>query len=621
MFPKYPYLDLSDRNLDFLTRAIREMENEVKNFVSLNAVKYANPIQWSIDRQYEKNTIVIDPLTGTAFISVQPVPNGISLTRTLYWTPVFDLSQFVTKAASNFANSYERDITTTATVATGAGDWVVWDSTLYVALTSIHAGDAYVVNGNIKRMTVEDFYDLLMETIRALGDRIDDEIENRQDADSALGGRIDDEIRDRQLADTALGGRIDDEIRDRQDADTAINGKIGNLDNLMTIDKSNLVNAINEVSRFGGIFINVKSFGAVGDGVTNDTAAIQDAIDSIGETNYMLYFPAGTYYITSPLEFPNNSGQIIGVGRMQSTILTGDCTAFEFVGAAGVSISNIGIRCKTQGSSNAIGIKLLNGCLRFKISEMFFYQNYCDIYANSSVTEITIDSITTFNWTRSSVFVGDTGYCGSINVNNSFFKTDHNLVTNGGVEIKFLDVGSFVGNTFITPLSNSVLIEPDTMQTASLLTFTNNCFDTSANGLQLKGNGTVTRIIATSNTIQELSNAGFIITNGNCSYVVINNNDFFNTPYGVNVDGADIDGCDISNNIFACTIVGLRLVGTTKGLKCNTNIFGTSKYGLTLPTGVAVASGVDGVAFGNMFNNVTTDFSNGSTDFTVYNYS
>ena len=90
MFPKYPYLDLSDRNLDFLTKAIREMENEVKNFVSLNAVKYANPIQWSINRQYEKNTIVIDPLTGTAFISVQPVPNGVALTRTQYWTPVFD---------------------------------------------------------------------------------------------------------------------------------------------------------------------------------------------------------------------------------------------------------------------------------------------------------------------------------------------------------------------------------------------------------------------------------------------------------------------------------------------------------------------------------------------------
>lgn len=303
MFPKYPYIDLSDRNLDFLTKAIREMENEVKNFVSLNAVKYANPIQWSINRQYEKNTIVMDPLTGTAFISVQPVPNGVSLTRTQYWTPVFDLSQFVTKAAINFANTYERDITTTATTATGAGDWVVWNSTLYVALTSIHEGDAYVVNGNIKRMTVEDFYDLLMETIRALDDRIDDEIQNRQDADSALGDRID--------------GRIDDEIRDREDADTALSERVGNLTDLTTVNKSSIVNAINEIntevialSNITVPIIDVTEYGVVGDGVTDDSATIQTLInDYAGKAT--LYFPANKVYSCAAVFIKSNTHLII----------------------------------------------------------------------------------------------------------------------------------------------------------------------------------------------------------------------------------------------------------------------------------------------------------------------
>lgn len=279
MFPKYPYLDLSDRNLDFLTKAIREMEDEVKNFVSLNSVKYANPIQWSINRQYEKNTIVIDPMTGTAFISVQPVPNGVALTRTQYWTPVFDLSQFVTKAASNFANTYERDITTTATMPTGAGDWLVWDSTLYVALNAIHAGDAYVVGSNIKRMTVEDFYDLLMDAIHNLDEELDTEIRNRTNADttlqhnidtevqarqdavsalhntlstridnevSALSGRINDEVTARTNADTALNGRLDTEVADRITGDTNLWNGIGNLLSLTTVDKTNLVAAINE---------------------------------------------------------------------------------------------------------------------------------------------------------------------------------------------------------------------------------------------------------------------------------------------------------------------------------------------------------------------------------------
>ena len=234
MFNRYPYINLTDRNLDFLTKAIRDMQNEVKNFVSINAVKYADPIQWNINRQYEKNTIVIDPLTGTAFISVQPVPNGVALTRTEYWTPVFDLSQFVTKAASNFANSYERDITTTATMATGAGDWVVWDSTLYVALNAIHAGDAYVVGGNIKRMTVEDFYDLLMEAIHSLDEELDTEIRNRTNADATLQANIDAEAQAREDADdtlqsnigaavSTLTGNLNVEKSERQSADDHLN--------------------------------------------------------------------------------------------------------------------------------------------------------------------------------------------------------------------------------------------------------------------------------------------------------------------------------------------------------------------------------------------------------------
>jgi hypothetical protein len=43
--------------------------------------------------------------------------------------------------------------------------------------------------------------------------------------------------------------------------------------------------------------VSVKDFGATGDGVTDDTAALQAAIN----TNKRLWFPAGTYIITSPL--------------------------------------------------------------------------------------------------------------------------------------------------------------------------------------------------------------------------------------------------------------------------------------------------------------------------------
>ena len=44
--------------------------------------------------------------------------------------------------------------------------------------------------------------------------------------------------------------------------------------------------------------INVKNFGARGDGETDDSAAIQSAIDSGGK---LLFFPFGTYLIGKPL--------------------------------------------------------------------------------------------------------------------------------------------------------------------------------------------------------------------------------------------------------------------------------------------------------------------------------
>ena len=158
MFNQYPYLNVNDLNLDYLLRAIKEMKYEVTNFVSINAIKYADPIQWNITSQYEKNTIVIDPVTGTAYISVAAVPAGVALTRPEYWTVVFDLGSFVTRAAQNFTSRWENETTTTATFNTPVGGWLVWGDVLYKALININAGDAYVENSNIEHFTIEDIY-------------------------------------------------------------------------------------------------------------------------------------------------------------------------------------------------------------------------------------------------------------------------------------------------------------------------------------------------------------------------------------------------------------------------------------------------------------------------------
>ena len=56
-------------------------------------------------------------------------------------------------------------------------------------------------------------------------------------------------------------------------------------------------------SMITGAEVNVLDYGAKGDGITDDTSAIQAAIDDA--VNNTLYFPAGTYYYTSLLTISN----------------------------------------------------------------------------------------------------------------------------------------------------------------------------------------------------------------------------------------------------------------------------------------------------------------------------
>lgn len=66
----------------------------------------------------------------------------------------------------------------------------------------------------------------------------------------------------------------------------------------------------------------VKDFGAIGDGIADDTAAIQAAINAvITPSGGGLYFPTGTYKITSKLVIPFSSGwRIFGQSRVGTRI-------------------------------------------------------------------------------------------------------------------------------------------------------------------------------------------------------------------------------------------------------------------------------------------------------------
>lgn len=88
-------------------------------------------------------------------------------------------------------------------------------------------------------------------------------------------------------------------------------------------------------------YVSVKDFGAVGDGVTDDTAAIQAAIDAA--ENSELYFPAGDYKLTSSIAIPGRI-TVRGAGVRQTLITCYACSGFTVpAGTSFVTMSDFTI--------------------------------------------------------------------------------------------------------------------------------------------------------------------------------------------------------------------------------------------------------------------------------------
>ena len=376
----FPHTRFFESDLRELIKQVFIMNDLVTNFVSINAIKYADPIQWNITKSYEKNTVVIDGNSCVAYISVRPVPAGVALTREQYWTKVFDLSVFITKGSANFANTYEAEPTTTATQNTLEDNWVVWDATLYQALTNIHPGDRYVPGGNIRRMTIEDFYNILKSIIdnevheRKTGDdaleiALNEETELRVEGDSALHQEIVDEAAARESADTTLQNNINSEVSAREAADVVLQNNINEGDEAL---RNNLSAESLERARQDRLIleridnnhiINVLDYGAQGDGETDDTLAIQNAINEcpMHGTVYIPFFGTPyiitSLYIDKPIRLVSNyTGYEIDTGiiGMDTPVLQSTATGHTFaiyIRSYGVTVENLSIKTSAFGIS------------------------------------------------------------------------------------------------------------------------------------------------------------------------------------------------------------------------------------------------------------------------------
>lgn len=237
---KVPYTNFHDLNLDWIIDTLNDFNARLTNFVSLATIKYADPIQWDITSQYEANTVVVDS-QGNAYLSVQPVPSGVSLDRTEYWTKIGNFDELFANVKKAITPNDEGH-STTATAARAVDD-LVWVNGALVRITrAMSAGDAYVQGSNCVTSSTN-------EILRYLLDALDTEQQTRAQADTQLHAALEAEQQVRAEADTQLQNSIGDintALPDKIDKNTT-----GDLEQTVSGNMTVTANKV-EISSKGG---------------------------------------------------------------------------------------------------------------------------------------------------------------------------------------------------------------------------------------------------------------------------------------------------------------------------------------------------------------------------------
>ena len=157
---EFPHTRNYDGDLGYIIKKLIELTNDYENFFKYNSIKFADPLQWDITKQYEAYTIVFDYDSGYCFISKQPVPTGIALTNTDYWCLVgpliidADARLEIERILRFITGIYETG--TTATVPRSVGDFVIVSGDLWEVTAPINIGETYGDGFNVQHCTILD---------------------------------------------------------------------------------------------------------------------------------------------------------------------------------------------------------------------------------------------------------------------------------------------------------------------------------------------------------------------------------------------------------------------------------------------------------------------------------
>ena len=307
---KAPYTNFHDLNLDWIIEVLNEFNTKLTDFVSLATIKYADPIQWDITSQYEANTVVVD-LKGNAYLSVRPVPSGVSLDRTEFWTKIGNFEELwadVKRAITTIDEGHSP----TATADRAVNDLVWVNGSLVRVTKAMTAGDAYVPGSNCVSSSTNE---VLHYLITAFIEGLSAEQTARKEADRDLQTAIDTEKQTREDADNQLQTAIEAETTTRENADNQLQTAIEAEQTARETADNQLQNSINQMQTYvsapgAGIKANDQSAAA------QNTSTLQQLLDA----GHTVYFPSGTYYMSAAIYMKRGCG-IIGENMRDTALI------------------------------------------------------------------------------------------------------------------------------------------------------------------------------------------------------------------------------------------------------------------------------------------------------------
>lgn len=153
--------------------------------------------------------------------------------------------------------------------------------------------------------------------------------------------------------------------------------------------------------------VSVKDFGAVGDGIADDTAAIQFGVDLINASGGgVLFFPKGTYLLKGKNTPINNNSRLVDGVTLKSNV--------TFQGVGNASIIKVDVNCangftgrfRTAATvgNNLTNIQFRN--LQFTRAPTTFYEQNYQLWFDTG-TNIIVDSCTFTGWSGDAIIIGN----------------------------------------------------------------------------------------------------------------------------------------------------------------------------------------------------------------------